>query len=242
MRLIAIGDIHGELDHLERLLKRLSPTEEDKIVLLGDYIDRGPKIPETVSYLIEFGQKFPNTVFLRGNHEQMLIDSEGGFGQDLWLYNGGSDTIRQHAQTGGLFEGHRWFFYNTTLKHKEEFDGDTYYFTHAGFDCYRSLESQWAKPDPHFFLWEREHLSPIGQAISKDKWTEGVAVFGHTPLRRPLNLSHMIGIDTGAVFGNYLTAVILGKEREFYGSQVEPVSEQVDEEPTESAKESNGEV
>lgn len=218
MRLIAIGDIHGELEHLEILLDRVIPTEEDRVVFLGDYIDRGPKIPETVSYLIEFGKRFPNTVFLRGNHEQMLIDSENGLYQDLWFYNGGSDTIRQYAKTDGLFEEHRDFFLSTKLKYRKRVEGVTYYFSHAGWDCYRGLTSQWNDPDSNILIWEREHLSPLGIAVAEDNWTKGVAVFGHTPLKQPLNLPHMIGIDTGAVFGKYLTAVILGKERAFYAS------------------------
>ena len=222
MRLIAIGDIHGELDHLVRLLERVKPTAEDKVIFLGDYVDRGSKIPETVSFLINFKKEFPNTVFIRGNHEVMMMDGEkdDGVFLNLWLHNGGDSTMKQYAQTEGLFESHRFFFMDTKTKHREFHEGTHYFFSHAGWDSYRSLESQWVKTDPHYIIWEREHLSGLGRKLAEDNW-EGVAVFGHTPLKFPLNLPQMVGIDTGACFGNYLTAVVLGKERIFYTSEVE---------------------
>lgn len=228
MRLIAVGDIHGEFDHLERLMVKLTPKEDDKIIFLGDYIDRGPKNPETVSFLLEFAKQFPNTVFLRGNHEQMMLDSESRVSRNnsedfmyhyLWVDNGGAATINQYEKTNGLFEEHRPFFLSTKLRHKEEFEGETYYFSHAGWDCFRGLETQYQKPNADYLLWEREHMSALGRKLAEDNWTEGVAVFGHSPRKEPLNLPFMIGIDTGAVFGNYLTAVVLGKERVFYTSE-----------------------
>jgi len=75
MRLIAIGDIHGHLDKLERLLQLIMPTDNDKLVFLGDYIDRGPDSAGVVDHLIQLPDRFPQTVFLRGNHEQVAMDA-----------------------------------------------------------------------------------------------------------------------------------------------------------------------
>jgi serine/threonine protein phosphatase 1 len=220
MRLIAIGDIHGDLDHLERLLERLSPTEEDVIVFLGDYVDRGPKIPETVSYLIEFGKRFPNTVFLMGNHEEMLLDGLETM-THLWYANGGDKTAKQYNKYGGLFQEHLPFFKSLGTKFRIEHSGTWYYFSHAGWDNYQGLGKQFDNPDKDILLWERDHLKPFGAKLAEDNWTDGVAVFGHTPMKEPAVFPYMVGIDTGAVFGNYLTAVVLGETWEFYDSKLE---------------------
>ena len=76
-RLLAVGDIHGYLDKLRQLLEdQVQPTTDDRVVFLGDYIDRGPDSKGVVSYLINFAQQFPKSIFLRGNHEQMLLDTD----------------------------------------------------------------------------------------------------------------------------------------------------------------------
>jgi len=74
-RLLVVGDIHGYLDKLTELMEQVQPMEHDKVVFLGDYIDRGPDSRGVIEYLIDFRQRFPQTVFLRGNHEQMLLDA-----------------------------------------------------------------------------------------------------------------------------------------------------------------------
>lgn len=75
-RLLAVGDIHGYLDKLQLLLEEtVRPTADDRVVFLGDYIDRGPDSKGVLDYLVAFAQRFPQTIFLRGNHEQMLLDA-----------------------------------------------------------------------------------------------------------------------------------------------------------------------
>lgn len=74
-KLIAIGDIHGHRKKLEKLIDQVQPTHADQVVFLGDYIDRGPDSRGVVDYLIQFSEQFPQTVFLRGNHEQLMLDA-----------------------------------------------------------------------------------------------------------------------------------------------------------------------
>lgn len=74
-RLLAVGDIHGHLDELNKLLSAVQPTMNDKVVFLGDYIDRGPNSKGVLERLSLFQKHFPQSVFIRGNHEQMFIDS-----------------------------------------------------------------------------------------------------------------------------------------------------------------------
>ena len=71
-RLIAIGDLHGKLNMLNRLLNIVSPQPEDQFVFLGDYIDRGEDSRGVIERLIQFKGDFPHTIFIRGNHDQLL--------------------------------------------------------------------------------------------------------------------------------------------------------------------------
>ena len=71
-RLIAIGDIHGCADALEAILAAIDPREEDCIVTLGDYVDRGPETPRVIERLIQL-RSAGNLVPLLGNHELMML-------------------------------------------------------------------------------------------------------------------------------------------------------------------------
>lgn len=72
MRLLAVGDIHGYLNKLTSLMDLVVPELDDRVVFLGDYIDRGPDSPGVIQYLIDFSKKFPRSIFLGGNHEHLL--------------------------------------------------------------------------------------------------------------------------------------------------------------------------
>jgi serine/threonine protein phosphatase 1 len=123
MRLIAIGDIHGHLDKLTSLLQIINPTTADQLVFLGDYIDRGPDPAGVISYLLELAGRFPQTVFLRGNHEQVMLDAlhsadpdrlpgykplsdidplyqmnfQHRRSLDIWLRNDGAETLASYG-------------------------------------------------------------------------------------------------------------------------------------------------
>ena len=97
-RTFVIGDIHGDLGQLERLLERLPVADAgDTVVFLGDYVDRGPDSRGVVERLIEVADAYP-CEFLLGNHESMLLDYLGWegpayFGADVFLPNGGAETL-----------------------------------------------------------------------------------------------------------------------------------------------------
>ncbi len=74
MRLIGVGDVHGEHKKLRALLKNIEPQLEDQFVFLGDFVDRGSDTKGVIDYLLEFQHQFPSTVFLRGNHDWMMLD------------------------------------------------------------------------------------------------------------------------------------------------------------------------
>ena len=91
-----IGDIHGCVEELRRLIEALPLRGGDSVVFLGDYIDRGPDSAAVVAYLISLRQQLDGIewVFLKGNHEDMFLSYLGLDGQhgDMFLINGGNAT------------------------------------------------------------------------------------------------------------------------------------------------------
>ena len=93
MRTLAIGDIHGCLTALDALLARVAPRPEDRLITLGDYVDRGPDsrgVLERLIPLFDHGRLVP----LRGNHDEMMVDAHRGGDPRLWLACGGQETSR----------------------------------------------------------------------------------------------------------------------------------------------------
>ena len=98
-QIFAVGDIHGCKDLLDNIHQKIIKASKDKkgeklIIYLGDYIDRGPDIKETIQTLIDFNPSNFKKIFLLGNHEIMLLEfiSESRNSPFVWIYNGGSET------------------------------------------------------------------------------------------------------------------------------------------------------
>lgn len=101
MRIFAIGDIHGHYDLLNNLINTLFEHYDlnllqDKLVFMGDYIDRGPNSKQVLERLHGLQLLYPqNVICLLGNHEQMMLDYYAGKDKwGLWQINGGRETLR----------------------------------------------------------------------------------------------------------------------------------------------------
>jgi serine/threonine protein phosphatase 1 len=220
----AVGDIHGQCEKLRALLDMLVEAglaSDDLLVFMGDYIDRGPDSAGVIDTLIKLKKRRPNTVFLRGNHEQMMMDArrrfEPSFNSDnsqgncesgvFWFVEGGVETMNSYGPPKGrrwmdLVPSSHWAFLRSTqmeLKH------GAYRFVHAGV---LPPGKSWSMPefdtDPR--LWIRYEF--IG---SDSDFGGKTIVFGHTPTRdgKPLMMWNKVAIDTGAGNGGPLTAVAL---------------------------------
>lgn len=192
-RLLAVGDIHGCLDQLNALLEQVTPTLEDQVIFLGDYVDRGPDSSSVIDYLIAFGKTLPSTVFLRGNHDQMFADYLDGLEPTAFLMNGGLKTLSSY-QNKGLWPipaSHRTFL--ETLLNFYEAEG--HIFVHAGLRPGIPLTQQKVND----LLWIRREF-----VTSSYDWGKTV-VYGHTPVEEPLLTGTRIGLDTGCVYGRQLT-------------------------------------
>jgi len=196
---IAIGDIHGMYGLLLELLTKL--PSDGTLVFLGDYVDRGLDSKWVVARLMALEQQ-RKCIFLRGNHEAMMLsamDGEPG-AQELWVANGGSATIESYHLH---IPDEHLAFLRATLPFYET---DDYIFVHGGL-VPGQLPEETESDD---LWWMREPF------LSSDHDWGKLVIHGHTPMLRgkPDIHPNRINIDTGAVYGGPLTALLL-PERTF---------------------------
>jgi serine/threonine protein phosphatase 1 len=209
-KIFAIGDIHGCLFKLEKMISLLRNTidrDNDTLVFIGDYIDRGPDPKGVVDFVLDLRGKFSKIVFLLGNHEEIFLNYINN-GKDGYLFfmNGGDTTADSYRFTethekGEIYvpEDHMDFF--TTLL--PYYETENYIFVHAGLRPGIPLEEQ-----------RIEDLTWIRHEFIRSSYDFGkIVVFGHTPLLEPLIEYNKIGIDTGAVYGGLLTCVELPEQK-----------------------------
>lgn len=196
-KIFAIGDIHGSLNKLIALINKIDwrPENGDRLIFLGDYIDRGPNGPEVIDFILELQQKSPRIMALCGNHEQMFLDFISGRGLPVYTANGLSATIRSYAGRHQFPLGHLKFFNSLKLYYETE----THIFAHAGLRDRLPVSEQ----NPSDLLWIRDEF------LKSDYDHGKTIVFGHTPFREPYLRPGKIGIDTGAVYGGNLTCLVL---------------------------------
>jgi serine/threonine protein phosphatase 1 len=222
-RLYAIGDIHGCAGLLQLLLSRIaadSAPGDYRLIFLGDYVDRGPDSMAVIDRLIRLKRERPETVFLRGNHEQAMLDFLDDPGRnDGWLHWGGDKTLESYGVvdiwkkrardlarelSAHLPAPHRAFLSSLDLW---RVFGD-YAFVHAGFRPGVPLDQQTEQD----CLWIRADF----HNAASDKRPDKVVVHGHHPVKKPLDAGWRIDVDTGAVWSDALTAVVLeGTTRRF---------------------------
>lgn len=200
-RLIAIGDIHGCIKELIGLLHRIDPKPEDQLVFLGDYIDRGPESKGVVEYLLDLKNDFPDTIFLMGNHERMFLDFLDDIDRLAFMINGGTMTLKsyQDGEKVRIPQHHIDFIRNLSLTHETE----GHIFVHAGLKQGIPLDQQQEQD----LLWIR------GDFLNRDFDFGKVVVHGHSPCEKPDLTPHRIGLDTGAVYGRYLTGCDVNSRR-----------------------------
>ena len=191
-RIFAVGDIHGALDKLSAMLDKLViDRKTDSLLFIGDYVDRGPQSFEVVDLLVEVKRLYPETIFLRGNHEAMFLEYLSGENRFNFLANGGHSTLEGYRRRAAPDDPlpvpaeHLTFLESTVLRHET----DRYIFVHAGMRPRIPLAQQVERD----LLWIRHDFIQSDCDFGKQ------VVFGHTPFKEPLVTRHKIGIDTGAV-------------------------------------------
>ena len=208
MTSFVIGDIHGCCDELRHLIGALPIGPDDEVIFLGDYIDRGPDSRAVISFLIELKDRLRENrlVFLKGNHEDMLLsylELSGQYGK-MFLLNGGNATVESYGiaaensspdQLAAAMPPDHLAFYQALESY---YVTEPYFCVHAGVNPFKTLAEQ----SDEELLWIRH---PFLYSSHRLPYT---VLFGHTPQRSVLyDLPYKIGLDTGLVYGNMLTCL-----------------------------------
>ena len=196
-----IGDIHGEIGLLDKLLEAILKQDPQQITFVGDYIDRGPYSRDVVDRIM--GLELP-VACLMGNHELMMLsaieDSAFGYNpMELWYRNGGEATLQSFGFPGffsfqsQMEDRYLQFFRSLQMSHvTEPGPGLSVLATHAGISPlipvadqlllkdYQDLQ-QYLR-DKHLdvedsFLWSRENFFTSSDSM----WKGYMVVHGHTP-------------------------------------------------------------
>ena len=230
-----IGDIHGKLRLFERLLSEIEyKPSEDRLVLIGDLVDRGEDSRGVVDRAIALQKEAPDTVtILRGNHEDMMLSSltpEGGLAtnadSELWYYNGGIETLESYLGESDqvTIPAEHYDFLSSLPDWREDEHGiyvhasrvedDEGAFLHPS-ESEGNIELMWAR-NRRFFSEYSGKLVVFGHTIAG-------MIFGE--FEKVWMRESLIGIDTGAYLTGVLSAVELPSRQVF--SVREPVGKKI---------------
>lgn len=218
-----VGDVHGQITMLEKLLKYWKP-EDEQLLFLGDLADRGENSKATIERAYELVQN-EDAIVIKGNHDQMLelFLEEPSEYVNLYYMNGGGSTVNSllgkdmkkesfEESAKEIQKQYPWllpFLKSLPLKHEWE----DYLFVHAGVDLQKE---NWRDSSNRDFVWIREGFYDQPNTSGK------TILFGHT-VTATLNSGNnnfdiwksgdgLIGIDGGAVYGGKMHALVLTKD------------------------------
>ncbi len=226
-RLYAVGDIHGCADLLGALIEMINADagpRKRRLIFLGDYVDRGDDSKAVIDRLLAIRAAEPDAIFLKGNHEEAILDFlEAPDRNEEWLHWGGDKTLESYGVTNiwskaptdlaaaladQIPQDHLEFLKSLEIWRTL---GD-YAFVHAGFRPGVDLTAQ-KESDCLWIRGEFHNAAP-------EQRPREVVVHGHHPVKKPQDHGWRIAVDTGAVWSDVLTAVVLeGTTRRFISTR-----------------------
>jgi len=235
-RHIFFGDVHGCIEELDLLLNKLELTSEDKLIFLGDLLDKGPASAEVVKRVRDLFPKHPGSVLIQGNHEE----KHERFRKHL--VNGGNRerTMKNYDELKAITDSlssEDIAFLNTAVlfHHVPEHD---IFAVHGGISpsisrlpTKEELAGMSRKKLKHYqqmlrvrYVDDRDYMIMLGEEMPGDKyWADvydgrfGSVFFGHQPFMEsePKEFRHATGLDLGCVFGGMLCAIVVEKDKEY---------------------------
>ncbi|OJY67537.1 MAG: serine/threonine protein phosphatase [Sphingobium sp. 66-54] len=227
-RAYAIGDIHGRLDLLRQLIDRIAeddlargPAQRTDLILLGDYVDRGPDSKGVLDFVMRLRDWWPDSTCLQGNHEEVFLMAARGDESALRFMTriGGRETLlsygaaEEELDTMTLGQLRDWLVVNIPETHLEFIEGmaekvliGNYAFVHAGVRPRVPMGEQEARD----LRWIRDEFLTFPEPH------DYFVVHGHSITADVEERPNRVGIDTGAYASGILTAVGLeGTDRWF---------------------------
>ncbi|WP_027056191.1 metallophosphoesterase family protein [Mesorhizobium erdmanii] len=224
VRLYAIGDVHGRLDLLAAMHKRIEselewkPVRDWRVIHLGDYVDRGPDSKGVIDFLIAARERDPRHLMLAGNHDIGFLDflrtpdPEG-----LFMRYGGVQTALSYGVS--LTADASWFGKAETMKRGHaalleampaghvdflrslafSLTSGDFFFCHAGIRPGIALDKQ----DPQDLIWIRDVFHDHTGLFPK------IVVHGHTPVPEAEVMANRVNVDTLAWQSGMLTALVI---------------------------------
>lgn len=223
MRNFIFSDIHGCLDEFKLLFNSLSAQEDDKLIFVGDLVDKGPDSPGVVKFIRELSTKY-DVVLVEGNHEnkhrrfRKHLDSDDGIAMKL---KGAEELLKI---TNGLDEDDIEFLNSSVMAYQDKSAG--FAVVHAGvtprLDRLPNKKSKdFTNKEMKYFnqLFFARYINPEGRFVSLGKETEeddywaeiydgrfGKIYFGHQLFMgtdKPREFEYAVGLDLGGVHGGY---------------------------------------
>ncbi|QIG65801.1 serine/threonine protein phosphatase [Ochrobactrum phage vB_OspM_OC] len=209
MKVVAIGDIHGQYRHLNLMLDAIKDVDHDHIVFIGDYIDRGESSREVIKII----RQLSNVTLLCGNHEDMAIRSlTSGYWRQNWVANGGDKVLKEYECDYSNFSQELVADLMWLNEHTELYKIiDDHMFVHAGINPYLELDNNVQSED---MLWIRKEFLKY-----KDPMPYYI-VHGHTPydddftkITGDIDIrDNRCNLDGGCVYGGKLVGALFDTE------------------------------
>ena len=198
---IVIGDIHGCYDELQQLLAEVDRKPENRLISVGDVITKGPENLR----VFKFFQTRGNAEAVLGNHERILLQHSRG--EPVALEPAHFQAI---DELGYDFEG----FIEWAARLPHYIDLGSHLVVHAGVRPGRAIEEQTVEDLTELRALDGDKPgSRVGTPWFDRYEGEKKVIFGHWVFAHPLIRKNAVGIDTGCVYGENLTAMVLPEER-----------------------------
>ncbi|WP_300570948.1 metallophosphoesterase family protein [Flavobacterium sp.] len=227
MRTLVIGDIHGGLKALEQIIERAAVSTKDTLIFLGDYVDGWSQSPQVLDYLIALDKR-QNCLFLRGNHDELLLHwLQNNHDNPMWYQHGGESTVIAYdAISEEKKHEHISFLLSLRNYHIDE---QNRLFIHAGFTNSKGVTIEHF---PRMLYWDRtlwEMALSLDEKLERDSvlYPKRLKIYseifiGHTPVTQinetvPVHKASVWNIDTGAAFKGPLTIMDIDT-KEFWQS------------------------